>query len=534
MAEQMNVITALRRLPTLVATSGRVLRNRASEEGGAVLLITAFSMLAVLGISALVVDIGNANQKGRVSQSFTDASALAAGWELPTSADAKSVAAEYVGDNLDVTMPTPSTCPVESDVTADTVCYEVGARSIQITSPWSSNDYLVRVEICESIKTAFAGAIGFPTVEVCRAAIAEGEPPTPGGPGGPAIQAFGPADKKSFETTGNGTIWTDGNILIASIAGEAFVASGSGGVTALGQVWYDSSGGGCAMPPHCGNPGFLDETSTPPVAGGSLPQGCNPWDVAAPDFCGDAEIFLDIYRNHAIRSIDFGELALCLTNGLSSAGCEFYNWAGAPTNHSINNTLETVGPLRTGDTTNPACGNGVVTMDPGFYSTTAQYSIQGCVNMNPGIYMFAGGFDVESAAFLRGNGVLLINAHDKTVSRFTKSAVCLTGLTAGPFENFLYYQNPLNDNTFDVESDSAHFMAGVIYLPDGEARIQGADAGTIGGSGVPGSGCLGETTLLGGSIVASGVLVKSDGTLSINSFSGGTGSAGGSWVRLWE
>ncbi len=503
------------------------------EESGAVLVITGFALVAMLGVSALVIDIGNANQRGRSSQGATDASALAAGWELPTSVDAKTVAAQYVSDNLEVVLPTPSTCPTEPDVTADTTCYDLGAKTVQITSPWDNNTFMVRVQICEDVQTSFARIVGFNTVTVCRDAVAEGEPPTPGGPGGPAIQAFGPADKKSFETTGNGTIWTDGSILIASIAGEAFVADGSGGVTALGEVWYDSSGGGCAKPPHCGVPGFLDATSTPPVPGGNLPEGCDPWDSSAPDYCGYPDLFLDIYRNHLAHNINWPLLGLCLTNGLNSAGCEDYDWPTAPT-HSINSTLSTDGPLRTGDTTNPTCDNGVTTMDPGYYSTTSQYSITGCVTMNPGMYMFAGGFDVESAAYLRGNDVLLLNAHDKTVSRFTKSAVCLTGLTEGPLTNFLYIQNILNDNTFDVESDSSLFMAGIIYLPAGEARIQGADAGTVGGDGTPGSGCLGETTLLGGSIVASEVLVKSDGTLSINAFSGGSGAAGGSYVRLYE
>ena len=464
---------------------------------------------------------------------MTDASAIASGWELPTTADVKTVAAEYVAQNLDVTLPTPSTCPVEPDVTADTVCYEVGNRDIQITSPWANDDYQVRVEICENVQTTFARVIGFTTMTVCRYAIAEGEPPSPGGAGGPTIQATGPSDKKSFETTGAGTIWTDGDIFIASIASEAIVADGSGGVTATAAVWYDSGGGGCAKPPHCGTPGFLDSTSTPPVPEGSLPEGCDPSDSSAPDYCGDPDFFLDVYRNHFIRSIDNTVLALCLTNGLNSAGCDDDDWAGAPA-HTINNTLSTVGPARTGTTADPSCDNGDLYMDPGYYSTTSQYSIQGCVIMNPGIYMFAGGFDVEASAFLRGNDVFIYSANDYNVSRFTKSAVCLTAITAGPFENFVYYQDPVNNNTFDVESDSNLFMAGIIYVPTGEARIQGANAGTIGGDGVPGSGCLGETTLLGGSIIANEVLVKSDGTLSINAFAGGSGSAGGDWVRLKE
>ena len=505
--------------------------GRLGEQRGAVLILTSLALIGVLGISAFVVDIDNANQRGRTAQSAVDASAIAGGWDLPTVATARTTAADYVETNINQSLPAPTTCPTGDSITANTICYETGSKEVRITTPWDSSEFMLHVEICDAVETSFAKLIGFTTMTVCRYAIAEVEPPQPGSGGGPAIQAFGPSDKKSFETTGNGTIWTDGDIMIASTTGEAFVADGSGGVTAEGEVWYDSSGGGCAQLPHCGDPGFLDATSSPPVPNGNLPQSCNP-DPAAPDYCGDPDFFLDIYRNHAINSIDFGILALCLTNGLSSAGCEDYDWVGAPA-HSIHNELSTDGPDRTGDVTTPTCGNGVTTIDPGYYSTTSQYSITGCVNMNPGIYLFAGGFDVESVAYLQGNDVLLINGHDKTVSRFTKSAACLSGITAGPFANFLYFQNPENDNTFDVESDSFLFMAGIIYLSIGEVRIQGADAGTIGSDGV--TGCMGAApTLLGGSIVASGVLVKSDGFLSINKFSGGAGSAGGEWVRLYE
>ncbi len=515
--------------------------TRLGDENGAVLILTGLMLVALMGISALVIDIGNAGQRGRTAQNISDASVLAGGWELPTNADAKTVAGEYVADNLDVTLPSSETCPAEDDVTANTVCYEVGTRTIQITSPWANNDYMVRVEVYDNVETTFAKVIGFTTMTVCRYAIAEGEPPYPGSPGGPAIQAFGQADKKAFETTGSGTIWTDGDIFIASVAGEAFVASGSGGVLAEGNVWYDSTGGGCALPPHCGDPGFLNSSSWPvgtytpeELALGNLPVGCDPTDPAAADYCGGADFFYDVYVNHPIRSIVFSDLAQCLVNGLNSSGCESYYWDTAPV-HTIHNELGTTGPFRTGDTDNPSCDDGSATMDPGFYSTTGQYSIQACVIMNPGIYMFAGGFDVEAAAYLRGNNVLLINAHANTVSRFTKSAACLTGLTAGPFENFLYYQNPDNDNTFDIESDSSLFLAGIIYIPNGEGRIQGASAGTgFGGDGTPGSGCLGETTLLGGSLVAKEVLVKSDGILRISAFPDSPATGGGDWVRLYE
>jgi hypothetical protein len=175
-------------------------------------------------------------------------------------------------------------------------------------------------------------------------------------------------------------------------------------------------------------------------------------------------------------------------------------------------------------------------MDPGYYSNAGAYKIQGCVVMNPGIYMFAGGLTVDPA-FLQGNNVFIINAAGGNIAKVSKSAVCLTGITAGSFENFLYYQNPANSNLFVITSDSLLFLAGIIYNPSGGVEINGADTSSpwaIGGDGTAATGCLGQSTLLGGSIVGTTVKVKSDGTLSINAFQDGAASGGKGWVRLYE
>ena len=498
--------------------SGRVRILRAGQTGAAMIL-TAAAIFGLLAVASLVIDVGNAFQRSRSAQSVADASALAGSWDLIIDTDAaKSTAGAYAADNLDTTLPLPTTCVGDSDVTVDTTCYTIGTRVVQITSPWDGSDYRVRVDVCDAVETSFAKLVGFDTVTVCRIAVGEVEEPTPGSPGGPAIQSFGPGDKKAFETTGNGTIWTDGDIFIASTAGEAFVADGDGGVTVEGDVWYDSTGGGCAKPPECGDPGFLD----------SLPTGCNP----SLDCPGGSTHFDDVYAGSAVRSIVFADLRVCLNSDFGSSGCSFYDPGSGYPVHGERSGTETAGPLRTGTTAAPSCDNGSATMQPGHYSTSAQYSIKGCIIMSPGIYLFDGGFDMEGEGYVRGNDVLLINGHDKTVSRITKSAACLTGIRDGSFETFLYYQNPDNDNTFDVESDSILILGGIIYNPDGEIRIQGADAGSVGGDGVV--ECLGVTVTGGGSIVAKMVLVKSDGTLTIHAMSGGSASGGGGWVRLME
>lgn len=493
-------------------------------ESGAVMILTVAALFGLLAVSSLVIDIGNANQRSRTAQSVADASALAGSWDLIVdTATSKTTAAAYVADNLDATLPLPSTCVSDTDVTSDTTCYTIATRTIQITSPWDGSDLLIRVDVCDNVSTSFARLIGFDTLTVCRIAIAEVEPPHPPTPGGPAIQAFGPGAKKGFETTGNATVWTDGDIYISSLLGEAFLASGSGGVTVEGDVWYDVNGGGCAKPPLCGDPGFL----------GSLPQACDPTGADSSIPCpGGTTFFNDVYLNHPINDIDFAQLTICLNDDFAASGCAFYDPGDGFPVHTVHNEGQTDGPARTGSTASPSCDNGDATMLPGHYSTSSQYSITGCVILMPGIYLFDGGFDMEGDGYVRGNNILLINGHDKTISRNTKSAVCITGITSGSFENFLYYQNPANSNDFVITADSVLILAGIIYVPAGGIEVNGADAGTIGGDGIV--SCLGETVILGGSIVGRTVLVKSDGKLSINALEGAAAGGGGGWVRLME
>ena len=175
-------------------------------------------------------------------------------------------------------------------------------------------------------------------------------------------------------------------------------------------------------------------------------------------------------------------------------------------------------------------------MDPGHYSNAGAYKIKGCVIMNPRIYMFTGGLTI-TPAFLQANDVFIINAHAGNTAKVSKSAVCLTGITGGSFANFLFYQNPANTNDFIITADSTLFIAGIVYNPGGPIEVNGSTSSApwaIGGDGTAATGCLGETTLLGGSIVGTTVKVKSDGQLSINAFQEGAATGGGSWVRLYE
>ena len=453
--------------------------------------------MGLVGITAIVIDIGNANQRGRSAQAVTDASAIAGGWDLPTTATARSTAAAYVEENLDLTLPAPGTCPAGASITVDSVCYDLGTKDIWITTPWDASDHLMRVEICDDVETSFAKVIGFDTVTVCRHAIAEIEPPTPGSPGGPAIQAFSPDAKKALVTTSAGTIWTDGDILIGSAnTGEAFDTDGTGGVSVVhgGQVWYNLQGGGCVNLPSCGPPGFLNPardtpTEDPPTAVGAQPVGCDPDQTSLPvsDRCVSATFFDDVYLGSAPTTIVDADLQACLQ--INGAACIAYDLSGTAVTHAERFVYNfgDVAHVRTGTVEAPTCLNGYIEMDAGYYASRVKIGIAGgCVQMNPGIYMFAEGYEICCDGYVQGNAVFMYNSHTGSkTSKFTKAAVCLTAAEDGPYANFLAYQNPSNTELFIITSDSVVHLAGIMYNPSGGIEVNGAEAGTVGGRTVP-------------------------------------------------
>ena len=70
------------------------------NEKGSVMLITAIAMTAIIGISALVIDVGSVMVEKHSLRNAVDAAALAGGQELPMSPDkARSIAAEYAEAN---------------------------------------------------------------------------------------------------------------------------------------------------------------------------------------------------------------------------------------------------------------------------------------------------------------------------------------------------------------------------------------------------------------------------------------------------
>lgn len=135
------------------------------DERGAVLVMTVVVMVVLLGVSALVVDLGYGWQKRREVQNGADAAALGAAQDLPTTvvatAAAKSLAAENVSGGT-FTWPTCTDPDPLTVAAADTPCISFDTSFTR-----------VRVHVPEqTFKTMFANVLGIDETRTSASATA--------------------------------------------------------------------------------------------------------------------------------------------------------------------------------------------------------------------------------------------------------------------------------------------------------------------------------------------------------------------------
>src|ERR1700693_3989483 len=112
------------------------LAARLRGERGAVLVLVAVSMFAILGITAMVVDVGGWYQARRQLQSAADAGALAASDDLPGSPTNAAIDAQsYVAKHI------------------------TGAPAT-VTTPYNSNSSNVKVTVTKTLPSIFGGILG--------------------------------------------------------------------------------------------------------------------------------------------------------------------------------------------------------------------------------------------------------------------------------------------------------------------------------------------------------------------------------------
>jgi hypothetical protein len=124
--------------------------NLRRNERGQVFAITAFSLVVLIGMSALVLDVGSWFRTKRHLQGTADAAALAGAQSLPADpSGAQSVALNYANDNGG----------------------NVAASNITVTSTYTAND-TISVKAQKTDQGVFSGVLGITSTNITASAKA--------------------------------------------------------------------------------------------------------------------------------------------------------------------------------------------------------------------------------------------------------------------------------------------------------------------------------------------------------------------------
>jgi hypothetical protein len=203
------------------------------REAGVSAILVAASLLLILGMAALVVDIGSARVDRLELQNAADSAALAGAFELPGDAGAaRDAAAEYAYLGVDLSAPGGVACGI------DTECFDVGGYTLRVTTPYAKPgssrppEDVIRVQMCTAVPSSFGRVLGSTSIDVCGDAVAAA---TPAGAGDCVICILNPTGT-TFSSTGAGRVNVrGGDIVVNSDSSQALSLSGGGRITTDGE-----------------------------------------------------------------------------------------------------------------------------------------------------------------------------------------------------------------------------------------------------------------------------------------------------------
>jgi Putative Flp pilus-assembly TadE/G-like len=203
--------------------SSRNLISSCRNEAGQTAVVFAFVIVIIVGIAALVIDVGLAYRQESRLQAVADAAALAGAQELPAdAAGAQAVALEYIAAH---------------GIDPDDSKYD-----ISITTPYNGDVSLIEVEIGGEVGYFLGPVVGVAGTNANGRSVADADI----GDGGPisdaSIIALDPDSCKSLEVNAGGQFVSEGPILVNSNC-SSFAAEISCGTNCTAQTGIESVGG---------------------------------------------------------------------------------------------------------------------------------------------------------------------------------------------------------------------------------------------------------------------------------------------------
>lgn len=233
----------------------RTSKPKKGEQGQALILIV-FSIIGLLGISALAIDGGNAYIDRRKAETAASAAALTA-----------SITRIEGGNWRSAALATAKTNGYNNDGVTNTI----ELNTPPVSGPYVGNSEYIQVIITSYLKTYFGSVIGVPQTINAAQAVSQSKPAEYGQMfDGYAIVSLAPhsdcKDKIAFEIHGEATIKLEGGGLFVNSDNPdcAFVQYGSGSVRIHDDSPFTVVGGADIQKPKLITP-FPIQTGAPPI-----------------------------------------------------------------------------------------------------------------------------------------------------------------------------------------------------------------------------------------------------------------------------
>jgi len=189
-----------------------------SKQRGQTLILIAFGLVALIGITALAIDGSNAFSTRRHAQSAADNGAMAAALIM-----AQTDFEDYgISEALNVTA---SNGFVPNPTTSVIVISPPGEDCDGNASPYAGNTEYVQVIINTVVDTYLAPVVGIDTLPVCASAVAHAIPGEPAPPFyGSAIAATSCTASPAINATGSTSVTTVGGGIFSNSSNGSSVA----------------------------------------------------------------------------------------------------------------------------------------------------------------------------------------------------------------------------------------------------------------------------------------------------------------------
>lgn len=391
----------------------------AQRRRGAVVLVVALSLVALLGMAGLVVDGGNMMATRRNVQNAADSAALAGAVALMKEGSAASATRDalmYARDN-----------GLSNNGRDNTV----SAHSPPVSGPYAGDPKCVQVLVQKTLPSYFIRLLIQRKPTVVAQAVAT---TTMGSGSVDGLIALNPTKKSSLLTTDSTKITiTGGGIMVNSNAADALLVEKTSNIRA---ERVRVTGSAAVSPSAAVIPGPV--TGTPPIADplASLP-------VPDPNALG-----LSTYSGVDLK-LDFGQLVVSpLDNTVPLSGVASQSLTG-------------------------------IVLRPGVYKGGIRTKDVPIV-LQPGIYILdGGGMEVTGVASITGAGVMIYNTSYTDASKY--GSILLDGVGSlnvsaplfGPYKDILFFQDRANPMPVRLKASSRILaLNGTFYFPSAFYEIK--------------------------------------------------------------